>query len=677
MRHLLATLLAGLLTSIGLATSASAHGTFWVPPEPPPPAEEPKEEPGPTIPVSGGGGGTQPAGSPGSGGIGVPAPTAPTNTPNTPGTMSQDQLTNWSYWWFFNREPLLDLRRRFDDQALLSGGGAQAVTNRPSDAALENTVLPALLELTGPQRQDNVRLTAGIALGRIGHPLTDELREALAEHVRSKDPTLQQGSMLSVGLLGDFWALETLAAALANEREARDLFGGKLGSRERAFAAYALGVMADRAPHDAQRAMVLAPLWTALKDSRDDREVRVATANALGLVRLAWEDGRALPGADPDLELPTDRRALIEALWELYLEEDDVFVRGHLPVALARLAEGGPDDARDQLIERFIERLEARREPRVQDLHGLVIGLGIVGNAWGRASDTRLRRTLYRIAVEEGDAHARHLALMSLSKVVGRTGPSLPPAPVQAELEAFLTAGLGSAKAMDAPWYALSAGALGAQLKRPVEGRSPGRLGPELIAALREIVDDAGSPNTLSAAVLALGLAEDLDSGEAVERLFDRSRNRDVQAYAALSLGLLGRGDAAPKLEEFLHEARYMPVALEHAAIGLALLSRPRAVGALQGRLTTARSGIIAAPLAATLGHIGDASVVLPLAKLTSDRSQTLATRENLALALGLIASRRGPSGLTWRASLATDVNYTAWVPSLFDQAGTGILNIN
>ena len=120
-----------------------------------------------------------------------------------------------------------------------------------------------------------------------------------------------------------------------------------------------------------------------------------------------------------------------------------------------------------------------------------------------------------------------------------------------------------------------------------------------------------------------------------------------------------------------------MPVALEHASIGLALLSRPRAVAALQARLANAHSGIIAAPLAATLGHVGDASVVLPLAKLADDRSQTLATRENLALALGLISSRRGPSGLTWRASLATDVNYTAWVPSLFDQAGTGILNIN
>lgn len=676
MRHLPATLLAGLLTLLGLAAPAPAHGTFWVPPEPPPPADVPEEKPSAPIPASGGSS-TQPGGSPGTGGIGVPSPSGPTNAPSTPGTLGQAQLTNWSYWWYFNREPLLDLRRRFDEQALLSGGGAQAVTNRPSDAALENTVLPALLELAGPQRQDNVRLTAGIALGRIGHPLTDELREALAEHVRSKDPTLQQGAMLSVGLLGDFWALETLATGLANEREARAVFGGKLGSRERAFAAYALGVMADRAPHDAQRAMVLAPLWAVLEDTRDDREVRVAAANALGLVRLTWEDGRALPGADPELELPTDRPALIEALWERYLDEDDVFVRGHLPIALARLADGGPDDVRDALIERFIERLEARREPRVQDLHGLVIGLGIVGNAWGRASDTRLRRTLYRIAIEEGDAHARHLALMSLAAVVGRTGPSLPPAPVQAELEAFLTEGLASAKAMDAPWFAMSAGALGARLKRPVAGRSPGQLGTELIAALREIVDDAGSPNTLSAAVLALGLAEDLDSGETVERLFDRSRNRDVQAYAALSLGLLGRGDAAPKLEEFLHEARYMPVALEHASIGLALLSRPRAVAALQARLANAHSGIIAAPLAATLGHVGDASVVLPLAKLADDRSQTLATRENLALALGLISSRRGPSGLTWRASLATDVNYTAWVPSLFDQAGTGILNIN
>ena len=94
----------------------------------------------------------------------------------------------------------------------------------------------------------------------------------------------------------------------------------------------------------------------------------------------------------------------------------------------------------------------------------------------------------------------------------------------------------------------------------------------------------------------------------------------------------------------------------------------------MRQRLATATSGITAAPLAVVLGRISDASSVLPLIELTKDKNQTLAVRESLALALGLIGD---PLDLSWRSSLATDVNYAAWSPTLFDQAGLCVLNIN
>lgn len=670
------TLVAALLVWLAAALPAPAHGTMWVPPEPPVVPDSAPGEVGGPPPSSTGGGGPNAPGAPntGSPGLGAAKPSLPSTAP---GTINRDELTNWSYWWFFNREPLLDLRRRFDDQARLSGLGAagQLIPSRPSEAALKNTVLPALFALAGDKRQDNVRLSAGIAMARIGQPLGPEIRAQLEEHIASNDPALQEAALLGLGLYGDFWSLQTLTAALTDDRGARKTFGGKLGTRERAFAAYGLGVMADRAPHDAQRAMVLVPLWDTLLDAREDREVRVAVANALGLVRLAWDSDRAIPGVDEDkASTPKDRRTLVQALWEAYDDEADVFVRAHLSIALARLTAGGPDDVRDALIERFIDALEARRGPRAQDQHGLLIGLGILGTAWGRESDVKLRATLYRIAVDEGDAHARHMALMSLASVAANAAPSLPPQSVQAEFEAFLVESLKDARSLDKPWLALAAGSFGARLRKPTVGRSPGRLGVPLIAALREIVDAAGSPNTLSAAVLALGLAEDFDSGATVERLFDRTRNKDVQGYAALTLGLLGRNGAIPKLEVLLDDARYSPVVIEHTALGLALLSRPRAIATLTERLATAHSGLTAAPLAAVLGHVGDATTVLPLTTLSTDKNATLATLESIALALGLISR---PVDLTWRASLATDVNYAAWVPSLFDQAGSGLLNIN
>ena len=669
-------ILALLLFALGVCTPAFSHGSFWKPPPPEPPP--PPAYGGPNDGTGKHGGNTggapipgAPTPSTGNPTVGV---TPPPKTPNTPGTINQQELTNWSYWWYFNREPLLDLRRRFREQAKLTGSGAAGEDNtRPSDLMLKNSVLPALYVMAGPKSQDNVRLSASIALARIGTPDTEVILEVLKEVVRSKDPKVQEAAILSLGMLGEFWSIEALTSALEEDRNIRTLFGAPLSDRERAFAAYGMGVMADKAPHDGKRRMILEPLWQAIANSNEDREVRIAAANAIGLVRLDWEVDAPRDPKEKGF-VPLNRTELVEELWKVYEDENDIYVRGHLPVAMARLIKGGPAEIRDLAIERYIKALDARKEPRSQDLHGLLIGLGIMGTAWGSDADIQLRATLYDQIKTQNDAHARHMALMGLANVVANSGPSLPPLTVQAEFETLLINEFADAREMDKPWLAMAAGTLGAHLKRPTPGRSLGALSPPLIAVLRAIVDDAGSPDTLSAAVLALGLSEDLDSGDTIERLFDKTHSKDVRGYAALSLGLLGQSSSMAKIEIKLDDARYEPVALEHTAIGYALLSRPRAMDSLRQRLATATSGITAAPLAVVLGRISDASSVLPLIELTKDKNQTLAVRESLALALGLIGD---PLDLSWRSSLATDVNYAAWSPTLFDQAGLGVLNIN
>ena len=650
------------LALVAPAPPLAAQGSGWVTPggvadtiPPPQPAPDaPSDTPG-LVPsdggsTAGGGGGVL--------GGGVASAGA--------GAIDQDDLGDWSYWWYFNREPLLDLRARFTER-----GGPLA---RPTADELAGGALPALFALARSEHQDNVRATAGIALGRLpleGASRVAAVTEVLRALALSSDPQLREDALLALGLQGGYPALETLAATAAGDQDARKFFGARPSMRQRVFATYALGVMGAEAPHAGVRRLVVERLWPLALDRSEERELRIAVVNALGLA--------ALPLADPDApEARTDApprtlEALAAGLWQLHLAERDVFVRAHLPVAVARLASGGDDALRAKYAGAFRGRLDQRGGARSQEQHGLVIGLGILGSAWGREADIELRAALRELALESSDAHTRHLAVMALTRATARSGASLPPPPVQAELERFLVDAFEDASSADRAWLALAAGTLGAHLARPPAGQPPAALSEELRALLRDVLRQGESATTLCAIALALGLAEDTASAPVLVTLLDEAKHPQVRGYSALALGLIGHAPARPAIEAQLLAARYDPVSLEHTALGLALLDRARATQALLALLATARNGRDAAPLAAVLGRVADAGALEPLITLASSDDLSLQARANLALALGLIADLRAPS---WRAALATDVNYFAWTPTLVDDAGMGVLNI-
>ena len=671
------------------APSAMAHGgAFPVPPPgdtAPGPASAPKY-PGP--------GGPTPAGpttgqGPASPSPPVPQPGAPLGGtgPNTPGTPSpgtpkapttpagnlvNSDLSSWAIWWYFNREELLDLRRRFRETGQATGQVApKDIPSRPSDRALENTVLPALFSLTDEKEQDNMRLSAAIALARIATPMDERVLETLGALVREKDPTLREGAALALGIDGDPRTIDSLAAILGGDKPAKQLLGKLPNDRLRAFAAYGLALVADRAANDDIRRVVLRPVLEHFLDTKERSDLRVALTLALGMMRIEFGEPEPELDRKASAPFPRYRRQLIDVLFGAYAEERDPLVRAHLPVTLARLLKDAPDDVRDAGIARLLAALDD--EPKTLELDGLIIGLGILGDSWGRPSSRDLRAALYAQASTQRESHARHLALIALSEVVANSGPAPPPAVVQAELEDFFLATLENGRRADRPWVALAAGSFGARLRMPLLGRSKGHVGAAVVEELRKIVRGGGSPEELSAAVLALGLIEDQTAAEDVERLLDKSGNKEVRAYTALSLGLMRRTNEVAKLEGLLEDLRYDPVALENAAIGLALLDRTRSSVLLRERLATASNGTLAAPLASALGRVSDSASVLPLAQMSLDERHTLTAREHASIALGLIADR---DDLSWRSRLAQDVNFAAWTPTLFDTAGQGVLNI-
>lgn len=596
---------------------------------------------------------------------GVPGQPTPPSGPTvtlgapqrTPGALNTDVLDDWGYWWYVNREALLDLEGRWP--------AAPAVIR----AAITDEARPVLEALLGATEQDDVRASAAIALARLDLPASapSEARTDLfITLARSGDPQLAETAMLALGLVGDFRALEVLAAILGRTPAARTLLGSAPGNRQRAFAAYALGVMATHADHDGERLMIAEHLWGAVAERKTQLDVRVAAINAIGLCQLPWERDptrKTDPKADP---APTDRVTLVARLWEFARHDRSDVVRAHLAVAIAKLLDDAPEDVRGQYVARFAERLEASRDARERG--GLAIGLGRLGSAWGAEVDLAARRTLRATATGDASAEVRHLALMALVRATTDTGQAPPPAPVRAELEAFLQGQLASGTPADRGWVALAAATLGAEL-----ARHDLTIGDDLFDALvaRLAAEDANA--ALCAVVLALGFSREAQAGPLLQDLLGRARNAQLRGFTALALGLVGRQDAAAALEAQLREPHFDASSLEHTAFGLALLDRKRARDALLAHVAKPNTGREIAPLAAALGRIGDGGTLESLATVARARSTSVRARSNLAVAIGLIAD---PRPVSWRAPLAEDSHYQAWTPTLVDQGGYGVLNI-
>src|SRR5688572_16153075 len=184
-KHVLsAVLLAGVLG--GMHSSAHAHGGQY-------------RGPGDTVPPGGGGAGggvggpsSGPGGptTPGTGGPTTPgagAPGAPGGSPGGGPTTGSGggaggDLTQWTFWWEFNKEPYLNLKshvhrapeRTGDDWFLGEGTNARAKDSlQPTEQQIRETIVPALLEALERETNNDIVTGAMIALAKIGDASTE------------------------------------------------------------------------------------------------------------------------------------------------------------------------------------------------------------------------------------------------------------------------------------------------------------------------------------------------------------------------------------------------------------------------------------------------------------------------------------------------------------------------
>lgn len=531
------------------------------------------------------------------------------------------------------------------------------------------------------------------------------LRELFESYLDDSSQEIRETAALSLGILASDEALETLFGLALDTPAGRELLPAgtlEIDLRTRAFAVFGLGFAGQRAESELRSEIVstLVGLLEGEVLSAAQADLGVAAISSLGLVALP-SDGGLSPTEDSPATgaraASTSREAQVRWLVGYFEREDvDDFVRAHVPTAIARLLQTGDlrapythvaEDSFAGSRQLAATALLAVLEPHAKTPHRLrqsaVLALGRLGDV-GRESDgdrgtgrkseredldARIRASLLR-ATEDVDQLTKRYALMALADVGARVGSdsSEDPEAVE-ELRGRLLKSLSRGKGGVEHWAALSLAVL--ERSRVAAGR------PTHGASLRDLhtaLERARSSADIAPFAVALGIAKDPDAAPLLRAKLERENDPATRGYLMLALGLAGDFRSAEAMQKTLAKARFQGELLRQAAIGLGLLGDRHAAGQLVEMLEQASSQASQAAIAGGLGFIGDEQSVQPLTELLGDRSKTGAARGFAAAALGLMADE---AELSWNTSLRYGLAWGASTRTLTSSSsGDGICDL-
>jgi HEAT repeat protein len=644
------------------------------PPDGPPsggpgtPPSDPIDEP----PSTSGGGGVE---GPPLGGVPPVGPVPPTTDP---GLLGFD-LTEWTWWWELNKEPYLVLSETGGPMRPVTHGGEPYLGpgepfdrpgGRPSDAVLDEVVVPALLRTLERERSSDILAASAIALGRLGSarpPAKQALyATALRKLLVDGDPAVGEAATLALGILGDDASAPLLADLLLGTRDGRDaLSESRVPVRLRSFAAYALGLLGHATDNeDVRRYAVHQLVWCLATDRSESTDLAAACVNALGAIPVVDPRPSALQQepAPPGSSLTAEVDYLLALLGE---HRRDSRVRAQVPIALGRLLSSTEDPSREVLRQRvamvLFDLIAAhRREPR-EVVQSCVTALGQIGDNDADELDRRIRRTLLRIEDLVNDVPARQYALIALGRACGRAGPGEPDS--LRDERTYLQHELSRGGTLMRSWAAL---ALGLAERGAVDDDDKRR-------ALFVALDEARVDREVGAYSIAVGLAREAGAAPALLGHLDDHGDEATLGHVALGLGLAGSAAGEQALFELLPAARFRPALLHDAALGLELLGADRVVGALVDLLGSSGSVASQGAIGLALARSKDDRAVAPLIALLDDGDATALVRAYAAAALGGLGDR---NAVHWKALYSVDANLHAAPETLFALAGGGVLNL-
>lgn len=638
-------------------------------------------------PATGGGGPTTggpavPAGGPGTGGGGASA------GPVTGGGGPAVDLEYWSFWWEFNKEPILDLRAAIDaggvttnsgDFFLGTGQQEQAKDGlRPDQAMIRSTIVPALLEALDTESNPDIVTGSLIALAKIGEATGEggenSLEQRITSFLSNASQEISETAALSLGILASDAAIDMLEALVRDSKEGQEAVDStEVDLRTRAFAAYGLGLLGSRTSDEDLRRRINGIIVELLPAADDMARIDLAVALVISMGLTPLEAGA--PKAEDD-ETPYDptttRQGQIDYLLS-YLEDDasNFFSRAHVPTAAARLLDGldpatGYRDIVAQTLMGYLDPRSKLQKEQDEIKWSAVLALGLVGDSDSDELDQEIRKALIEDAPDQ-QRQGRFFAKIAMAKIAANPGSGVDEEEGRKDLLDALAKDLRR-NTGDNRWSAIAFGVYGWLMNNA--GRPPAS---SISNSLRDELKKAKAANNISALAIANGLFGEPGAREELLEKLDVVREPVDQGYVALGLGLLGDRTAIEPIQRVLEEATYKPDLLKQAAIALGLLGDKDTVETLIEMLDTANSLAAQASLASALGFIGDRRSVQPLVDFLLDQSRTETSRGFAAVALGIVADKED---LPWNTKVAVDLNYRATTNTLNTQDGRGVLNI-
>jgi hypothetical protein len=579
--------------------------------------------------------------APGSGIVNTPLGVGPT-------TRSGAGLdtSRWQAWWEFNKDAYV----RVKESAVAARGPAL----QPTLEQIDKSVVPTLVAALRATKQPDLASACLVALGKISpDPVTSGYRDIVIASLRGAVQEVRETAALSLGIARAVWAVDDLLALLADDPKGRRLLDReRVEERTRAFSAYALGLIAERADDMKLRARIVTALAQQLERARDkDQDLALAAVHGLRL---------ACPAISVrSLEAWSTIQLVTDALWKFATRRGDQgeqLVQAHALLAVAQAAQGDAAAvARYQptLLEELAER--GGRAPALAQ--SAALGLGLLAPSSDRVASLALQR-----AVDHADdRQTRSFALIALGQIGGDLNRTF--------LVKTLTHGH---KATVRPWAALALGILRHRMRDTAGAQSAEDRAVD--KALLDALVASKTTDVRGAYAVALGLAGHVGATKALRAAFDDADRQDeVAGYLALALGMLGDQTVVPALQATAKKALRRPVLMRQLGVALALLGdRDAAVQLLELMRGGDVNVATLATVAGALGQVGDARALGQLTAIVkADRTPDLA-RAFAAAALGGIAD---DDAQPWSASLSIGVNYASALPTLTNGT-SGVLDI-
>lgn len=654
--------------------------------------------PGDTVPPGGSGGGKglapgvpnsgNPAG-PGNGSTGTPAPGQPTtgsgpnqggSNPLTGGEAGPD-LTDWSYWWEFNKDPYINLkgalagtRANTGTAEWFIGMGQQSQGQKsqiPTRAEVEREIVPALIKALETETNNDIVTGCLMGLGKIGEELGEDGTSRFAPLFVSflADPSqeISETAAIALGILANKPSVAILLDLYLDNPDGRKLVArGEVPIRTRSFAAYGLALCGAKINDETLKADIIANLIGVLESERSStRDIHVASVIALGLIPFERLGTDELGAATESIDTRLEQVAYLTTFMESSAHS---FVRAHAPMAAVRLLQGAEGEVfeveREKLARKLITIVNAKKEKN-EVLQSAIQALGQLGDADPKGIDAEIRKALVGVAQNITDKQARYFAAIALAQVGGRKGVESADVGIR-EAQSYMLARLSKGNTAVRTWNALAIGVMGNALE--------GNLSTDLVQALLSETKRERTAR-IGAYAVSAGMLGNIEFVPILREKLDTISEDTPRGYLCLGLGMLGALEAQDQIRAVIQEANYRPQLLQQAAIALGLLQDPEAVGYLTDTLVKSNSLASQAALTSALGFIGDKTSIAPLIAMLEDDELSERARGFAAVALGLVGDV--DHDLPWNTAIKVNINYSANPLTLNDfSTGTGVLNI-